>query len=373
MIMPFFRSVMEGGRLGTHNIYVEGDSIARRYIVQRNEYGWRVPSLPARVVSDLGIALPEGQDMLLNWRGKPFSFRTVSFADVYLDSLNAQRKRPANEFAGKIVIIGSTAPSLFDIKATPMALLHPGVEILATAVDNLKNRDYLKEQPVWVTVVISTLFIWAAALAFYYRKADSSFDEIFAGVQFAVLALSYGVLNLSSWYIDMTVPVAMALLYFSVARSYAFFCDEIMLEGLLFKVGPRAEQRVRFDILVCQRQSMTGKAVKRFEERLIDLLEASRANVRRASCFTDNNGLFARLFEDTLILYWVTEQGKLETEVDADIARLRTALTSNAHQVGGSVAYYQRRTALTGTADDSWKQVARQTIAQTILEAQTTR
>lgn len=373
MIMPFFRSVMAGGRLGTHNIYVEGDSIARRYIVLRNEYGWRVPSLPARLVADLGVPVPEAEDMLINWRGEPFSYHTVSFSDVFMDFLNEHHKRPANEFAGKVVIIGSTAPSLFDIKATPMASLHPGVEILATATDNLKNRDYLKEQPVWVTLVISVLFIWGAALAFYYRKASSSFDKVFGGVQLGFLGLSYVVLNLSSWYIDMTVPIAMALLYFSVARGYAFFCDEILQEGQLFMVGPLPGQRARFDLLIAQRHTMDTKATVRFEALLADVIERSRANVRRVNCFADDKGLFVRTFKDTLILYWLTDPGIPGMSIEADIEQLRTGITEAATAAGGTVVCHHHCADLTGSADDNWKQTARHIVAQALLEAQSTR
>ena len=71
-------------------------------------------------------------------------FRTVSFSDVFHDMLSKNKRRPQDEFTDKIVLIGSTAPSLFDVKPTPMSRLHPGVEILATAIDNLKHGDYLR-------------------------------------------------------------------------------------------------------------------------------------------------------------------------------------------------------------------------------------
>jgi len=77
----------------------------------------------------LGYNLPDKQNVLLNWRGKPFTYHYVSFSDVMLDLSSKEKKRPQNEFTGKIVIIGSTAPSLFDLKATPMAKLYPGVEV----------------------------------------------------------------------------------------------------------------------------------------------------------------------------------------------------------------------------------------------------
>ena len=144
MVLPFFKAALDSGRLGTHNIYPDSDGVARAYPIYHDAHGWRIPSMPARIGEALGWRMPAQQEILLNWRGKPFTYRYVSFSDVYLDMLNKDRKRSLNEFAGKIVIIGSTAPSLFDIKATSMAKQFPGVEILATAIDNVKHDDFIR-------------------------------------------------------------------------------------------------------------------------------------------------------------------------------------------------------------------------------------
>ena len=83
---------------------------------------------------------------------------------MFTDLGSKDKKRPADEFTGKIVIIGSTAPSLFDIKATPMNRMHPGVEILATAIDNFKHGDALRypEGRVWY-LLITLAIVWLSA------------------------------------------------------------------------------------------------------------------------------------------------------------------------------------------------------------------
>ena len=143
VVLPHFKSVLDGGRLGLHNIYPDADGVVRQYTVFRADYGWAIPALPARIAVDLGAPQPTAQRVILNWRGKPFTYPMVSFSDVYFDMQRLAPQRAREEFKGKIVIIGSTAASLFDVKPTPMAQLHPGVEILATAIDNMKRGDYL--------------------------------------------------------------------------------------------------------------------------------------------------------------------------------------------------------------------------------------
>ena len=159
VVLPFFKAALDSGRMGTHNIYPDKDGIVRSYRMVHEVGGWLIPSLPVRIGEVLGWKLPQRQDILLNWRGKPFTYRYVTFSDVYFDLLSRERKRPPDEFTDKIVIIGSTAPSLFDIKATSMAKQFPGVEILATAIDNVKQNDFIRAPQSRIPGLIAALII----------------------------------------------------------------------------------------------------------------------------------------------------------------------------------------------------------------------
>jgi CHASE2 domain-containing sensor protein len=122
IVLPHFEAALSSNHLGTHNIYPDKDGIVREYRLWHDENGWVLPSLPLAVagfVENSADNLP--QNMLINWRGKPFTYQFATFSDVYADMASKVKKRPPNEFKDKIVIIGSTAPSLFDLKATAMA------------------------------------------------------------------------------------------------------------------------------------------------------------------------------------------------------------------------------------------------------------
>ena len=178
--------------------------------------------MPVRIAEVLGWRTPERQEILLNWRGKPFTYRYVSFSDVYLDMLNKDRKRRADEFAGKIVIIGSTAPSLFDIKVTSMAKQFPGVEILATAIDNVKHDDFIRvPNSRWPVFLAALLILWLTAWAFYQDVEADRFAKIFGFSQIGLLAISYLTINFSNYYFNLAGPVFIAFIYFSVAKLYA--------------------------------------------------------------------------------------------------------------------------------------------------------
>jgi adenylate cyclase len=150
----------ENWRLGTIDFLADPDGIGRRYFVYQNAYGWKIPSLPARVAQDLGLAVPDVESIRLSWPGGKTGRPHVSYADLYIDFNSQQRKRDPNEFKDKIVIIGVTASGLHDIRATPMSSLYGGIDILAGTLDNLKNHNYLREVPAaWPAAITLVLLV----------------------------------------------------------------------------------------------------------------------------------------------------------------------------------------------------------------------
>ena len=65
VVLPHFPAALKSGRLGLHNIYPDADGVARQYIVYRDDYGWKLPSLPASLARDFGWPEPAAQSFLL--------------------------------------------------------------------------------------------------------------------------------------------------------------------------------------------------------------------------------------------------------------------------------------------------------------------
>ncbi|MDT7043983.1 CHASE2 domain-containing protein [Candidatus Nitronereus thalassa] len=223
VVLPSFSGILASGRIGTNNVYPDRDGIVRQYPIFRNHHGWRIPSLPAKIGDTQGWTLPQKQDVFLNWRGKPGAFQSVRFSEVFQDFLRRDRQRPSNEFTSKIVIIGSTASALFDTKPTPMARIHPGVEILATAIDNLKNGDWITQvKNPWMFTLLALGLIWGTAFAFMTGVNRKWIDGIFASSQAGLIGVTFASLNFSTFYVDLTAPITTGLIYFSLARVYAY-------------------------------------------------------------------------------------------------------------------------------------------------------
>ena len=311
-ILPHFEGALKAGRLGTHNVYPDNDGIVREYKMLHTDAGWRLPALSAEVAKFAGAnteRLPN--DMLLNWRGKPFTYTYVTFSDVFIDLASKDKKRPQDEFSNKIVIIGSTAPGLFDIKPTAMDKQFPGVEILATAIDNAKHGDYLK---VWrgktPYILLSLLLIWLTTAAFYFKVDRDKFNRIFTGSQIGLLVLSYVAINVSNTYLDLTAPILWAAALFGVAKIYALATDRALQRWLAFGVSADAAEHsvLVMPILVEASEALSDTLLKKLK-REIELASKSPNTIEILS--GTQSGIWG-LFGDMVVVSWLFADSKAE-------------------------------------------------------------
>ncbi|MGB7815457.1 MAG: CHASE2 domain-containing protein [Methylotenera sp.] len=311
-VLPHFKGALKPNRLGTHNVYPDSDGIVREYKMLHDDAGWRLPSLPL-VVGDFAQmnSFPLPQNMLINWHGKPFSYTYATFSDVFTDLASKNKKRPQDEFTNKIVIIGSTAPGLFDIKPTAMDKQFPGVEVLATAIDNVKHRDYLK---VWrgrvPYILLSLLLIWLTTAAFYFKMDRDKFNSIFTGGQIGLLVLSYLAINLSNTYLDLTAPLLWAAALFGIAKIYALATDRALQRWLAFGVKSDALEHsvLIMPILVEANEPLTDALLKKFK-RYLELASHSPNNIE--ILHGTQSGIWG-LFGDMVVVSWIYADNKAE-------------------------------------------------------------
>ncbi|HYI87242.1 MAG TPA: adenylate/guanylate cyclase domain-containing protein [Burkholderiales bacterium] len=203
-------------RAGLITFKEDADGVGRRYLLRETLAGWQIPSLPARVAGDLGFPAPDQDTLVLAWRGAANGFPRVSFADLYEEFGRSAKTRPANEFSGKIVVVGTAATGLQDLRVTPMGSLHPGAEILGTAIENLKNGRHMRYAPAW----------WAAALGaslllLLYLAFQRGLDMRATG---AALSLVTALLILAQWALvgrlllwPLLTPLAAAWTFYAAA------------------------------------------------------------------------------------------------------------------------------------------------------------
>lgn len=77
--------------------------------------------------------------LLLNFRGKEKSFQYISASDI----LNNKFK--PKDIENKIILLGTSASGLFDLRATPFESIFPGVEVHANVIDNIMVQDFISK------------------------------------------------------------------------------------------------------------------------------------------------------------------------------------------------------------------------------------
>lgn len=108
------------------------------------------------IFSDKQIPLDKDGNAILNWYGNSGSYEQIPLYKI-IKKMNGDPIQLNANFKDKIVFIGMTANSLFDLKTTPTDKLFPGVEVLATYVNNILDNNFITKAPLACTIFLSVL------------------------------------------------------------------------------------------------------------------------------------------------------------------------------------------------------------------------
>lgn len=316
VLQPFFSRDVQATQLGTNNVEPDQDGVIRRFELFQVRHGWRLSSIAEQVRRSLPAPTPEDNSILLNWRGPAFSYPFVSFSTVVSMTDRGDLAHLQQDFHGKIVLVGSTATSLFDIRSSPMAKVHPGVEILATVIDNVKNGDDLREPPSWLKAALSVAFILLLAWIFYGQRHAYVSDALFVGLQLALLTTAFVAFNLGRLYLDMTVPITAGLMYFTIARVHAALAESALVNHYRYFVKPTQGCALVIGVLAL---NLPAGA------QLEDALARSLVGASRVRNLFEQSKVLAPAMAATALVYWLVPKAQAE-EMRQDAERLQRDL-----------------------------------------------
>ncbi|MFH7319567.1 CHASE2 domain-containing protein [Desulfurivibrio sp. D14AmB] len=166
------------------------------------------------------IPTDEQGQLSVNFRGPAYSFTYLSAVDLLND--------PAPEgLAGKIVLIGTSAAGLMDLRATPFSHVFPGVEIQATIVDNLIAGDplvhdiYTEIGLTYATVVVGGLLL-TALLAHGGPLAGGMGALLLIG---GTVAANYHFFFKQQAVVGLVYPLATLVVLFMVVTLFNYFFE----------------------------------------------------------------------------------------------------------------------------------------------------
>lgn len=94
-------------------------------------------------LGSMTVPLDDQGRLWLHYRGPGHTFPYYSAGDILADAV------PAAELEGKIVLVGTSAVGLHDLRTTPFDSEFPGVEAHATLIDTILAGDYISA-PAWL-------------------------------------------------------------------------------------------------------------------------------------------------------------------------------------------------------------------------------
>ena len=165
------------------------------------------------------VPLNEKASVILNWYGpsginSTSTFEYIPMWKVEKTMYEGVKLIPDDYFKGKIVYIGTSATSLFDLKNVPTDKIFPGVEIHTTFINNVLDNNFIKRVSPLADILISLLLSLFVGL-FVIRNESTVISSIFAVLTAVVyiLAATAVMLFFNIW-VGIILQLASILLVF---------------------------------------------------------------------------------------------------------------------------------------------------------------
>jgi len=169
---------------------------------------------------NLRIPVDAEVSSLVSFRGKSGTFRYISAADVL-----HERTLPA-EMKNRIVLVGTSAPGLMDMRSTPVGEVYPGVEVHANMISSILNQNVKQNPPYVLGANVLLLLIIGVVLVILLPLLSPLYGTLLA----AGLLLFEVAVNGMTWqYGNLALPLAGSLIMifalFALNMTFGYFVE----------------------------------------------------------------------------------------------------------------------------------------------------
>ncbi|WP_201523388.1 CHASE2 domain-containing protein [Aliarcobacter butzleri] len=211
----------------------------QKVVVQYDENG-----ISNIVLDDISIPTDRYGRMLINFRGPERSFKYISAIDIYNNSFDK------SEIDGKIVLIGTSAAGLFDLRATPFDSIFPGVEVHANIIDNILMQDFIYKASwldganILIIFVLSIIVVMLTTYTTFWAN-----PIIFLSFSTSYLFLVYNLLFDYGIVLNILFPIATVLIASIMTTLFDYFYNIKKEEAIKAKFASKVSKNVMDDIL----------------------------------------------------------------------------------------------------------------------------
>ncbi|MDN5100140.1 adenylate/guanylate cyclase domain-containing protein [Aliarcobacter butzleri] len=211
----------------------------QKVVVQYDENG-----ISNIVLDDISIPTDRYGRMLINFRGAERSFKYISAIDIYNNNFDK------SEIDGKIVLIGTSAAGLFDLRATPFDSIFPGVEVHANIIDNILMQDFIYKASwldganILIIFVLSIIIVMLTTYTTFWAN-----PIIFISFSTSYLFLVYNLLFDYGIVLNILFPIATVLIASIMTTLFDYFYNIKKEEAIKAKFASKVSKNVMDDIL----------------------------------------------------------------------------------------------------------------------------
>lgn len=211
----------------------------QKVVVQYDENG-----ISNIFLNDISIPTDRYGRMLINFRGPERSFKYISAIDIYNNSFDK------SEIDGKIVLIGTSAAGLFDLRATPFDSIFPGVEVHANIIDNILMQDFIYKASwldganILIIFVLSIIVVMLTTYTTFWAN-----PIIFISFSISYLFLVYNLLFDYGIVLNILFPIATVLIASIMTTLFDYFYNIKKEEAIKAKFASKVSKNVMDDIL----------------------------------------------------------------------------------------------------------------------------
>jgi adenylate cyclase len=256
---------------------------------------------------------------LVPYRGKGGptggAFAYVSAADVL------QHRLPAQKLKGKIILVGTTAPGLLDLRTTPLEAAYPGVEVHANLISGFLDGRLWSRPDYAMGYELVLLLLAGTLLALVLPVVKPAYAVLLSlGVLGTLAGLNTWLLTVHGLLLPLGTSVLMVLSAFALNMSYGYFVESRTKQGLALLFGTyvppelvdemvkdpgaysmRAEAR-ELTVLFCDIRGFTSIAETLPPEQLQTLL--NQVFSRLTQVIRAHGGTIDKYMGDCVMAFW---------------------------------------------------------------------
>jgi len=190
-------------------------------------------------MGDLNIPTDRWGRMIVNYKGPHYKYKYISAYDVYTKNINSK------DLQGKIILFGTSAAGLLDLRSTPFDNAYPGVEVHATAIDNMLNKNFL-QSPSWVAGVDIVDIILSLSITFALLLFPSALMSFFLIALFIlfIFFLHYHLMIDKGFLLNTFFPLVSVSILFVIGQSINYFFEMRQKENIKRKFSTKVSAAV---------------------------------------------------------------------------------------------------------------------------------